>query len=57
MTWQTGFAAYLDSYEVRLHRRQDTFNGRLWPDPRPGLISPSRQIQIANEAMKRRRTA
>ena len=30
--WAVGFQEYLDTaYEVRLHRRKDTFVGVLWP--------------------------
>lgn len=30
--WAVGFQDYLDTaYEVRLHRRKDTFGGVLWP--------------------------
>lgn len=33
--WAVGFQEYLDTaYEVRLHRRKDTFGGVLWPVPR-----------------------
>ncbi|WNN95168.1 5' nucleotidase [Microbacterium phage Magritte] len=32
MTWDEGFQEYLDTaYEVRLHRRKNTFGGVLWP--------------------------
>lgn len=47
MLWSDGFAAYLASYEVRLHRRTKTFGGVVWPDAAPGLIGPQRQLEIA----------
>ncbi|WP_175627562.1 hypothetical protein [Microbacterium sp. CSI-V] len=50
--WAAGFAQYLRSYEVRLHRRTDTFGGVLWPEKWSGLVSPDRQLQIALEARK-----
>lgn len=53
-TWADGFVAYLGSYEVRLHRRMDTFGGVLWPEKRSGLVSPDRQLEIAVNARKKR---
>lgn len=33
--WAVGFQEYLDTaYEVRLHRRKNTFGGVLWPSYR-----------------------
>jgi len=52
--WCDGFAEYLQSYEVRLHRRLNTFGGVVWPDSFPGLIGPERQLQIALAAMGRK---
>jgi len=52
--WADGFAVYLASYEVRLHRRQDTFGGRLWPVSPSGRIPETRQLEIAMKAMERR---
>lgn len=54
VTWADGFTRYLDSYEVRLHRRADTFCGAVWPDNTPGLIGPQRQLEIALRAAERR---
>lgn len=55
MTWAAGFAEYVaTSYEVRLHRRRDTFGGVLWPERFPGLIGPGRQLQIAVSVAERR---
>ena len=54
MTWATGFAAYLRSYEVRVHRRLDTWGGKTWADNTPGLIGPQAQLRIAMNAMEAR---
>lgn len=54
MNWADGFTAYLGAYEVRLHRRQDTYAGRLWTDAAPGLIGPQKQLEIAVMAAERR---
>jgi hypothetical protein len=54
MTWADGFTAYLASYEVRYHRRTNTFGGVLWPPGLPGLITEKRQLEIAVAAMERR---
>lgn len=53
-TWADGFVAYLGSYEVRLHRRTNTFRGVLWPEKWSGLVSPDRQLEIAVNARKGR---
>ncbi|WP_171024181.1 hypothetical protein [Microbacterium sp. 5K110] len=45
--WAAGFSRYLASYEVRLHRRMDTFGGVVWPVRVSGLVSPERQLEIA----------
>lgn len=45
--WAVGFSRYLASYEVRLHRRMDTFGGVVWPVRVSGLVSPERQLEIA----------
>lgn len=47
-SWHDGFASYVSSaYEVRLHRRKDTFGGTLWPD------SP-RLLEIALAALDKK---
>lgn len=53
--WADGFAAYLDSYEVRLHTRKKTYGGVVWPTSH--LIPPARQLEIAVAAIETRRTA
>lgn len=52
--WAAGFARYLGTYEVRLHRRMDTFGGVLWPVRVSGLVSPERQLEIAVAARRGR---
>lgn len=52
--WPDGFAEYLASYEVRLHRRTNTFGGKTWPDSTPGLIGPQAQLQIAMAVIERK---
>ncbi len=33
MSWADGFSEYIsNAYEVRLHKRKDTFGGVLWPE-------------------------
>ena len=54
MTWADGFAAYLRSYEVRVHRRLDTWGGKTWADNTPGLIGPQAQLQIAMAVIERK---
>jgi hypothetical protein len=55
--WADGFTGYLRSYEVRLHRRTNTFGGVVWTPGAPGLITEERQLEIAVQATKRRKTA
>lgn len=52
--WAQGFAGYLRSYEVRLHKRTKTFGGVEWPAGAPGLVAPDRQMEIALAASKAR---
>lgn len=52
--WAEGFAGYLRSYEVRLHKRTKTFGGVEWPAGAPGLVAPDRQLEIAVAAKKAR---
>lgn len=52
--WAEGFAAYLRSYEVRLHKRTNTFGGVEWPAGAPGLVAPDRQLEIAVAAREAR---
>ena len=38
MSWADGFAEYVaEAYEVRLHKRLDTYGGMLWPEKRSHL--------------------
>lgn len=47
-SWKVGFATYMNSYEVRLHRRLKTYGGKMWPpDAAPGRITQERQLEIA----------
>jgi hypothetical protein len=47
MSWSNGFAHYVETgYEVRLHKRKDTYGGMLWPEP-----SPDRLLEIALAAL------
>ncbi len=48
VTWADGFEAYLQTYEVRLHKRTNTFGGTVWPETRRSMLVPqSRQLEIA----------
>ena len=52
--WKVGFEEYVQSYEVRLHKRLDTYGGKLWPaNKNTGLIPPHRQLQIAADALEK----
>lgn len=47
-SWRVGFDAYLQTYEVRLHRRLNTFGGKDWADrPESFRITQDRQMEIA----------
>lgn len=53
MTWADGFEEYLDSYEVRLHRRTKTFGGKLWTRPyRTRGLSAETQLEVALRALE-----
>lgn len=52
--WKEGFTAYLSTYEVRLHKRTDTYGGTLWPaNFHEQLIPDTRQLQIAVQALEK----
>lgn len=55
--WAVGFERYARSYEVRLHKRTQTFGGVEWPASAPWLVSPDRQLEIAVAAAGGRKSA
>lgn len=47
MSWSDGFEEYVaTAYEVRLHKRKDTYGGALWPEP-----ARDRNLEIAVAAL------
>jgi len=50
--WQKGFEEYLQSYEVRLRRRTDSYGAVEWPASPPRRITEERALQIALEALE-----
>lgn len=58
MSWADGYEKYLQTYEVRLHRRLNTFGGKLWPRPyQRNRIPETTQLEIAMRALDHVHTA